>query len=135
MANQYPLSYVSSNLSKMLSEIFTEYSEELQKKAEAITEQVAEQFANDLKPVTPRSNSNVEQHLADSIVISKKSQQFYGAKRQILYVHFKKWQISHLLEFGWTARNGNRISRTPFVRPLFDQNKDKYFRMYKEGLS
>lgn len=134
MANQYPLTYVSQNLNKMLSEMLTEYSVELQKKAEKVTEEVAETFAKDLKPVTPRSYS-IGEHLADSITVTKKYQQSYGAKRPVIYVHFKKWQISHLLEFGWTARNGKRISRTPFVRPLFDNNREKYYRMYKEKLS
>ena len=132
--NVYPLSYVSSNLNKIISEFLTEYSEELQVKADKITDKVAQDFAQQLKGVTPRSDSTSEEHLADSIVITTKTQKVYGRTSKARYVHFRKWQISHLLEFGWTARNGKKITRTPFVRPLFDKNRDRYYNMYKDGL-
>lgn len=132
--NVYPLSYVSSNLNKIVSEFLTEYSEELQAKADKITENVAKDFANQLKAVTPRSENTSEEHLADTIVVTTKTQKVYGRTSKARYVHFRKWQISHLLEFGWTARNGKKITRTPFVRPLFDKNKDRYYNMYKDGL-
>lgn len=135
MSNSYPLSYVSSNLNKMLTEIVNEYSEELSQKADKITEEVANDFAEKLQSVTPRSSNNVEQHLADSIVVSTKKQKSYGRIGKIRYVHYKKWNIAHLLEFGWTLRNGQRLERTPFVRPLFDSNKERYYKMYKDGLS
>lgn len=134
MANSYPLSYVSNNLNKIVSEFLTDYSEELQAKVDKITEQVAKDFANQLKAVTPRSQNASEEHLADTIVVTAKTQKVYGRTSKARYVHFRKWQISHLLEFGWTARNGKKITRTPFVRPLFDKNKDRYYNLYKDGL-
>lgn len=134
MANSYPLSYVASNLNKMLSEMLTEYSEELYEKADKITEEVAQDFAESLAEVTPRSTSNTE-HLADTVTVSAKAKKSMGRKTKARYVHYKKYQLAHLLEFGWTARNGTKITRQPFVRPLFDRKKDKYYNMYKEGLS
>lgn len=133
MGNTYPLSYVSSNLNKIISELVDEYSEELSEKADKITEEVARDFAEKLKEVTPRSTYNTE-HLADTVIVTTKTEKSYGRKRKMRYVHYRKWQISHLLEFGWTLKNGKRIDRKPFVRPLFDNNRDRYYRMYREGL-
>lgn len=134
MANSYPLSYVSANLNKMLSEFFTEFGEKAQEKAYAVTKQVAQDFAEKLKSATPKSpNPRGYEHLADTVVVSEKGEKFAGGKGKVLYVHYTKWQIAHLLEFGWTARDGRFITRTPFVRPLFDDNKERYYRMYKEA--
>ena len=69
------------------------------------------------------------------LITSIDSQKFKGGKGKALYVHYEKWQIAHLLEFGWTKRNGERLERTPYIRPLFDRNKEKYFNMYKEALN
>lgn len=136
MANGYPLSYVSENLSKMMAEFVTDYEKEISGKAQEVTRQVAEDFASQLKEVTPKSeHAGFHGHLADTIVISEKGEKFAGGKNKALYVHFEKWQIAHLLEFGWTARNGMFITRTPFIRPLFDKNMPKYYNMYKEALS
>jgi chromosome segregation and condensation protein ScpB len=113
--------------------MLTEYSEELQEKCDAITEEVAQDFAKKLKDVTPRSDYNGV-HLADTVIVTYKQEREYGQVKKARYVSYEKWQISHLLEFGWIAKNGRKVTRTPFVRPLFDNNKEKYYRMYKEGL-
>ena len=134
MVKSYPLSQVATELNSIISQFLTEYSEELQKKADKVTEIVANDFAEQLKTVTPRSNNDTV-HMADTVVVSTKKEKAYGQIAKARYVSYKKWQASHLLEFGWTARNGNRIDRQPFVRPLFDRNKERYYKMYKEELS
>lgn len=133
MANTYPLSQVAKELNKMMAEMFTEYSEELQEKADKVTADVAQDFANQLATVTPRSDSDTE-HLADTVTVTTKDEKSLGKKTKVRYVHYKKFQLAHLLEFGWTTKNGRRIERTPFVRPLFDNNKEKYYNMYKEAV-
>ena len=133
MANSYSLSYVANSLSEILSGIFAEYGEEVMEAANETTVKVANDFAKALAPVTPRSTHDTE-HLADTITVTERTEKFAGVKQKTLYVHFKKWQISHLLEFGWTLKNGKRMERTPFVRPLFDRNKEKYFNMYVEAI-
>lgn len=132
----YPLSYVSNNLNNILAEIVTDYESEISEKASEITNQVANDFAERLRQVTPRSEvEGIQPHLADTVKVTKKLERSIGRKGKTVYVHYGKWQIAHLLEFGWTLRNGIRLERTPFVRPLFDANKERYYRMYKEGLS
>lgn len=131
--NSYPLNYVSSQLDSILSEMFTEYSEELYEKANIVTEQIAKDFAVKLKDVTPRSDYTGE-HIADTIKVSEETKKSFGRSGKVYRVHFGKWQIAHLLEFGWTAKNGKRITRRPFVRTLFDNNKERYVNMYKEAL-
>jgi hypothetical protein len=134
--NSYPLSYVANELNKILSELVTDYEVELSGKAAEITEKVATDFAEKLKQATPRSNiESGDPHLADTVKMTGRLERSVGGKRKKIYVHYGKWQIAHLLEFGWTLRNGQRLERTPFVRPLFDNNKERYFQMYKEGLS
>ena len=132
--NSYLLSQVSNELNSILASMLTEYSEELQEKADKVTEQVAEDFAKKLKDATPRSDEGTV-HMADTVKVTTKKEKSLGKKVKARYVSYGKWQISHLLEFGWTSKNGKRIDRKPFVRPLFDENKEKYVKMYKDGLS
>lgn len=133
MANQYPLNYVSNHLNAMLAQFLTEYSQEADTKAKEITEKVANDFAQKLREKTPRSDRGTE-HLADTVKVTKISEKSYGRDSEAQIVHYGKWQIAHLLEFGYTLRNGNRITRHPFIRPLFDENKEKYYKMYEEGM-
>ena len=132
----YPLSYVANEMNKIIADIVTDYETELSGKAAEITKQVANDFAEKLKEATPRSDMiGGAPHLADTVKTTEKIEKSVGRKNRKIYVHYGKWQIAHLLEFGWTLRNGKRLERTPFVRPLFDNNKERYYRMYKEGLS
>lgn len=131
--NSYPLSQVAGELNSIVASMLTEYSEELQEKADRVTAQVAQDFAHKLKEVTPRSDEGGV-HMADTVKITTRQEKSLGKRVNARFVHYGKWQISHLLEFGWTTKNGKRIDRNPFVRPLFDQNKDEYAKMYKEEL-
>lgn len=132
--NSYPLSQVSNELNSILASMLTEYSEELQEKADKVTEEVAQDFAKKLKDATPRSDEGTV-HMADTVKVTTKKEKSLGNKVKVRFVSYGKWQISHLLEFGWTSKGGKRVDRKPFVRPLFDENKERYVRMYKEGLS
>ena len=133
MANSFPLSQVAQELDNILASMMTEYSEELQEKADKITEEVAQDFAKKLREVTPRSDE-LGVHMADTVMVVHKKERSFGTPKKARYVCYGKWQASHLLEFGWTSKKGKRIERKPYVRPLFDQNKEQYVRMYKEGL-
>lgn len=132
--HEYPLSYVAREFQNILAEMVQEYADELNPKVNEITRQVAEDFASSLKTVTPRSSA-AGQHLADTVEVSKEKERYYGKTTQTYVVHFGKWQIAHLLEFGWTAKNGKRVERQAFVRPLFDRNKERYVKMYRDGLN
>lgn len=131
----YPLSYVANEMNKIIADIVTDYETEISKKAEEITVQVANDFAEKLRQETPKSDiEGGLPHLADTVRVTEKREKSLGSKGRKMYVHFGKWQIAHLLEFGWTLRNGKRLERKPFVRPLFDNNRERYYRMYKEGI-
>ena len=131
--NSYPLSQVANELNSIISGMLTEYSEEMQEKADLVTEKVAEDFAEKLREATPRSADSVT-HMADTVKVTTKKERSIGKVVHARFVHYGKWQVSHLLEFGWTSKNGKRVDRTPFVRPLFDRNKERYTKMYKEEL-
>ena len=134
-SRSYPLAYVANEMKKIIADIVTDYETEISGKAAEITEKVANDFAEQLKSATPRSeNPGLYEHLADTVKVTKKAEKSLGTKGKKFYVHYGKWQIAHLLEFGWTLKNGKRIDRKPFVRPLFDNNRDRYYRMYREGL-
>lgn len=131
----YHLSYVANEMNKIIADIVTDYETEISKKAEEITVQVANDFAEKLRQATPRRGVETgTPHLADTVKVTEKKKKSLGRTGRIVYVHFGKYQIAHLLEFGWTLRNGQRLERKPFVRPLFDNNKERYFQMYKEGI-
>ena len=134
-ARSYPLSYVANEMNKIIADIVTDYETEISEKAQEITVQVANDFADKLRKETPRSTvESGYPHLADTVKVTEKREKSLGSKGKKLYVHFGKWQIAHLLEFGWTLRNGQRLERKPFVRPLFDNNRDRYYKMYKDGI-
>ena len=131
----YPLSYVANEMNKIIADIVTDYEKEISGKAAEITKQVANDFADKLRQETPRSDVETgAPHLADTVKVTEKKEKSFGKINRASYVHFGKYQIAHLLEFGWTLRNGERLERKPFVRPLFDNNKERYFQMYKEGI-
>ena len=132
--SSYPLSQVANELNSILAGMITEYSEELQEKADKVTEEIAQDFAKKLKTATPRSDKGPV-HMADTVKITTQKEKSLGKKTKVRFVSYGKWQISHLLEFGWTHQSGKRIDRKPFVRPLFDENKERYYKMYKEELS
>lgn len=137
--HSFSLNYVSNELGNILAEMFSEYGEEIKEKAEAITKNIANDFAEKLKLETPRSDY-LGEHLADSVQVTERKEKQYGRTGKTYTVHYDKdgsqrWRIAHLLEFGWTAKNGKKIERKAFVRPLFDKNRERYYRMYKEGLS
>ena len=133
--HSYPLSYVANEMNRIIADIVTDYETEISGKAEEITRQVAQDFAQQLRQVTPRSDvGGTSEHLADTVKVTEKMEKSLGSKGRKIYVHYGKYQLAHLLEFGWTLRNGKKLTRTPFVRPLFDNNKERYYRMYKEGL-
>lgn len=134
--NSYPLSQIANELNSILAGMLTEYSEELQEKADKVTEQVAQDFAQKLREATPRSDEidHTGVHMADTVKVVYKKERMFGTPKKARYVCYSKWQISHLLEFGWTSKGGKRVDRKPFVRPLFDENKERYIKMYKEEL-
>lgn len=132
--NVYPLSQIANEMNSIVSQMISEYGEQCQQTVEKVTKEIAEDFAKDLAKVTPRSDSLVSEHTADTVKVSEKKQKFYGRSSKSFVVHYRKWQLSHLLEFGWTAKNGKKIVRQPFVRPLFDKNKEKYIQRYKDTL-
>ena len=131
--NSYPLSYVTQNLDKMMSELVAECGTRIDKDASEVLKKCADDYSQQLKNVTPSSTKNTV-HLKDTIQVSEQKSQYYGKVQKAQVVHFKKWQIAHLLEFGWTAKNGMKVVRNPFIRPLFDSNKNKYYKWMKEGL-
>lgn len=126
MDKRYPLKYVADNFSKIVEEYVDTYEKEKSGKTDEILKEISNDFADNLKQVTPRSTNTKGVHLADTIGVEK------SGKKYIVY--FGKYQIPHLLEFGWTAKNGRRINRTPFIRPLFDRSKEKYVRLFKKRL-
>ena len=131
--NSFPLSQVARELDNIVASMLKEYSEELEQKTDKITEEVAQDFAKKLKEATPRSDE-LGVHMADTVRVVQRKERSFGSSKKVRYVCYGKWQVSHLLEFGWTTKNGKHIDRKPFVRPLFDENKETYVRMYKEGL-
>ena len=131
--HEYPLSYVAKEMQNILAEFVSDYADEVEGKAAEITQQVATDFASLLGPATPRS-TKVDEHLADTVKLTKSTSKYYGKKTTAYVVHYGKWQIAHLLEFGWTSKNGEHVVRQPFIRPLFDRNRDRYVKMYKDGL-
>lgn len=129
----YPISYVTKHLQELLKKAFDEYGDQLEKDASQSLYECAEDYAKELKPVTPRSKIDHE-HLADTIGVKKETKVYYGKSSEVAVVYFRKYQLPHLLEFGWIGRNGKKVERKPFMRPLFDKNSDRYYRKIVEDL-
>ena len=137
--HSFTLNYVTNELGNILAEMFAEYGEDVSERANKVTKEIAEDFAKKLKSETPRSGYPGE-NLADAVQVTEGKEKSYGRIGKTYTVHYDKdgsqrWRIAHLLEFGWTARNGKRIDRKPFVRTLFDNNRERYYKMYKDELS
>ena len=51
-----------------------------------------------------------------------------------IVVHSKRYQLTHLLEFGHAKVNGGRVEGKPHIRVARDNANEKYVQMLKEGI-
>jgi HK97 gp10 family phage protein len=129
-----PLSQISNQFADIVGGMIDSYVKELETNLEPIIEEVAKDFAKDLAEGTPVSNTDGGKygHLKDNIKVSRirKDRQTVGFR-----VHFgnKGW-LSTLREYGWTTVNGRLVSPKPFIRPIFDQNKERYSKKIRDSI-
>lgn len=130
---EMPLLVVAKELENYIADLFDSYEKETTINIEKTVEKVANDFANELKTVTPVSDTSGGKYGHIKNNINVKTETKNGKKRYV--VNFgKKAYLSTLLEFGWTTKNGISVRRQAFIRPLFDRNKDRYFKQIKEAV-
>mgnify|MGYP000872849926 CR=1 FL=1 len=110
-----------------ISDAINEYTEGVKKRLEGKLDETAEHILAYLKSNAPRSG--YKNAMADSFKQLTKGD---GVNKVITIYAENKGRIIHLLEFGFTHRNGKYVSPRPFMRPAFDTFTPKMIEDIKE---
>jgi hypothetical protein len=123
---------VTADLTR-ITEIMEDYRDVIVDDMRREAEQVAREAADRLRADSPYDASDKGRHYRD-LWTSKLAEQSDEAVKYHVY-NSKKWQISHLLEFGHLTRDGtSRTPASPHTKPVYDWAQDEYERRVEAKL-
>ncbi len=136
MSDRWALRDIANKLEEIIAKELDTYEKELEGNTDNAMEKVSNEFIQDLIPNiplghTPNKYTSQYGHLRE--LVQKSVRLRSGNKVRI--IHFgPKYRIVHLLEYGWTQRDGKFMRREPFIRPTFNSNEEKYVRIIANSL-
>ena len=105
-----------SDMSKVLNDFLMNYCEDIQEDVEECVDKITKEARDELKETSPRGKGNRANpyHTGWSVKLQKKG------KNQYHKVVWNKtnYQLTHLLEFGHSTRNGGFTKAIPHIRPI-----------------
>lgn len=105
-----------SDMSKALNDFLMNYCEDIQEDVEECVDKITKEARDELKETSPRGKGNRANpyHTGWSVKLQKKG------KNQYHKVVWNKtnYQLTHLLEFGHSTRNGGFTKAIPHIRPI-----------------
>lgn len=110
-----------------INDAVSEYAEDIKKQLERKLDETAELILGYLKSNAPRSG--YKNAMADSFTQLTKGD---GINKVITIYAETKGRLIHLIEFGFTHRNGKYVTPRPFMRPAFDIFTPKMLEDIKE---
>ena len=102
------------DLSKEIAKQLSLYTESVKKEVEVIKEDVTKEAVSLLKQKSPRDSGDYAKNWAKKKV----------GKNIVIYN--RKYQITHLLEFGHVKRGGGRVAAKVHIRPVEEKIVDDY---------
>lgn len=99
-----------------INDLVGDYVDNIVPKLEKKLDETANSIVNYITTKAPRSGSS--KAFADSFVATPKGS---GLDKTIVIYSNTKGKLTHLLEFGFTHRNGKFVRAKPFMRPAYDE--------------
>lgn len=105
-----------------LNEELKKYTTEVYNAINDAVDEVSENLAKELKKNSPVDKTSKKKHYKNSWEVEITGRMFYRKA----VVHNKKYQLTHLLEYGHAKVNGGRVKAYPHIAPA-EQNAIKEF--------
>lgn len=105
-----------------LNEELKKYTTEVYNAINDAVDEVSENLVKELKKNSPVDKTSKKKHYKNNWKVETTGRMFY--KKAV--VHNKKYQLTHLLEYGHAKVNGGRVKAYPHIAPA-EQNAIKEF--------
>jgi len=110
------MSLVTLNeLGVAISNMVDDYAQDIIIKLEERLDETAQEIVKYIRSNSPRSGGS--KPFADSFIAEPQGS---GVNKTIVIFSNEKGKLTHLLEFGFTHRNGKYVGPRPFMRPAYD---------------
>ena len=104
-------------ISNEFAKILSEYKEDIVDGMNSVKEEVAKETVNKLKSTSPRKRKGGGQYAKGWKISDVKGKKI---------IHNKKYQLTHLLEYGHAKVNGGRVDAKVHIRPAEEKAIKKY---------
>lgn len=111
-------------LSEALNKYLTTYSEEISDEVISVTDEITEEAKDELIRTSPKGKGSRSSpyYRGWAVKIQKKGK---GKYEKVIW-NKTNYQLTHLLEFGHSTRNGKRTKAIPHIRPVEEKYKAKF---------
>ena len=111
-------------LQKVLNEYLEDYKEDIDEDVIETVDEVTKEARDELKQTSPRRGiARENQYYKGWAVKLKKKNK--GVYHKVVW-NKTNYQLTHLLEFGHTTRNGGRTKAIPHIRPVEEKYKVEF---------
>lgn len=114
-----------NDIASQITHIFSQYSQELNKKLRALSLKSGKELAKNIKNDAPKSPTVKATHYADGWKASMDNDSEFSTSCTVH--NDKKYYLAHILEAGYTKRNGERSKSTPHI----NENADKAIQQFE----
>ena len=114
------------NLEKKLQEYLTQYKEDIDEEVVETTNTVIKEAKQELIQTSPRSGIARDTKYYKGWAIKNGGRTRKGKYYSKVIWNKTNYQLTHLLEFGHTTRNGGRTTPQPHIRPVEEKYGEKF---------
>lgn len=125
----------AKDLEKELQEYITQYKENIDEEVAETTNTVIKEAKQELIQTSPRSGiaRNTKYYKGWAIKNCVKSRAVRNKYTRIIW-NKTNYQLTHLLEFGHTTRNGGRTQAQPHIRPVEEKYGQEFADLLKNKI-
>ena len=104
------------------------YDEDIGEAVEEKSNQIGKEARDELKQTSPKKTGKYAKGW--TVRKDKKNKNYYTVK----VWNRTDYQLTHLLEFGHTTKNGGRTKAIPHIRPVEEKYKNKFEKQLKDKI-
>lgn len=116
------------DFSEVFSSMVTEYADEVQKQVLMTMEEMGKDTSKELKRVSPKNTGEYASGWTYRIETNS-----FGSIKVVIY-NAEKPTLTHLLENGYIARNGERVGQVEHIKDVQKTIENEALRKMKRGL-